>query len=176
MVGRDQTVQEISDQLKTERFVTITGPGGIGKTTVAVAVGYKPLADFAGAVHFFDLGPLNDPLLVPSAVASALGLIVQSNDPVPGLMAFLRDKRMLLILDSCEHVIETAAALAERIFEDAPQVHILATSREPLRVEGERVHWLAHPMTPVSLRRRRSASRRCSFSWSARLPAGAVLS
>ena len=142
MVGRDQIVQEISDQLKTERFVTIAGPGGIGKTTVAVSVGHELLAAFAGAVHFFDLGPLNDPLLVPSAVASTLGLLVQSKDPTPGLIAFLRDKRMLLILDSCEHVIETAAALAERIFEEAPQVHILATSRESLRVEGEHVHRL----------------------------------
>jgi predicted ATPase/DNA-binding winged helix-turn-helix (wHTH) protein len=143
MVGRDQTVREVSDQLKTERFVTVAGPGGIGKTTVAVSVGHDLLAEFAGAVHFFDLGPLNDPLLVPSSVASTLGLLVQSSDPIPGLIALLRDKRMLLILDSCEHVIETAAALAERIFEDAPLVHILATSRESLRVEGEHVHRLS---------------------------------
>jgi len=142
MVGRDQTVQEMSEQLKTERFVTIVGPGGIGKTTVAVSVGYKLLTEFAGAVQFFDLGPLNDPVLVPGAVASTLGLLVQSADPIPGLIAFLRGKRMLLILDSCEHVIETAAVLAERIFEEAPQVHILATSRESLRVEGEHVHRL----------------------------------
>ncbi len=148
MVGRDQTVQEISEQLKTERFVTIAGPGGIGKTTVAVSVGHELLAEFAGAAHFFDLGPLNDPVLVPGAVASTLGLLVQSADPIPGLIAFLRDKRMLLILDSCEHVIETAAALAERIFEGAPQAHILATSRESLRVEGEHVHRLSPLASP----------------------------
>ena len=149
MVGRDQTVQEISEQLKTERFVTIVGPGGIGKTTVAVSVGYKLLTEFAGAVQFFDLGPLNDPLLIPGTVASALGLPVQSADPTPGLIGFLRDKRMLLILDSCEHVIETAAVLAERIFEGAPQVHILATSRESLRVEGEHVHRLPPLASPA---------------------------
>ncbi len=148
MVGRHQTVQEISEQLKTERFVTIAGPGGIGKTTVAVSVGHELLAEFAGAAHFFDLGPLNDPVLVPGAVASTLGLLVQSADPIPGLIAFLRDKRMLLILDSCEHVIETAAALAERIFEGAPQAHILATSRESLRVEGEHVHRLSPLASP----------------------------
>jgi predicted ATPase/DNA-binding winged helix-turn-helix (wHTH) protein len=142
MVGRDQIVREISEQLKTERFVTIAGPGGIGKTTVAVSIGHELLSEFAGAVLFFDLGPLNDPVLVPGAVASTLGLLVQSRDPTPGLIAFLRDKRMLLILDSCEHVIETVAMLAERIFQDAPQVHILATSRESLRVEGEHVHRL----------------------------------
>jgi predicted ATPase/DNA-binding winged helix-turn-helix (wHTH) protein len=142
MVGRDQTVQEISGLLAAERFVTIVGPGGIGKTTVAVSVGHDLLAEFAGAVHFFDLGPINDPLLVPGSVASALGLPVQSSDPTPGLIALLRNKRMLLVLDSCEHVIETAAALAERIFQDAPGVHLLATSRESLRVEGEHVHRL----------------------------------
>ncbi len=143
MVGRDQTVQEISEQLKTERFVTIVGPGGIGKTTVAVSVGYELLTEFAGAIQFLDLGPLNDPLLIPGTVASALGLPVQSADPTRGLIGFLRGKRMLLILDSCEHVIETAAALAEHIFEEAPQLHILATSRESLRVEGEHVHRLS---------------------------------
>jgi predicted ATPase/DNA-binding winged helix-turn-helix (wHTH) protein len=142
MVGRDQTVQEISGLLAAERFVTIVGPGGIGKTTVAVSVGHELLAEFAGAVHFFDLGPINDPLLVPSSVASTLGLPVQSSDPTPSLIALLRNKRMLLVLDSCEHVIETAAALAERIFQDAPGVHVLATSRESLRVEGEHVHRL----------------------------------
>src|SRR3984893_5318931 len=148
MVGRDQTVQEVSERLKTERFVTIVGPGGIGKTTVAVSVGYKLLTEFAGAVQFFDLGPLNDPHLIPGTVASALGLPVQSVDPIPGLIGFLRGKRMLLILDSCEHVIETAAVLAERIFEEAPQVHILATSRESLRVEGEHVHQLSPLESP----------------------------
>jgi predicted ATPase/DNA-binding winged helix-turn-helix (wHTH) protein len=143
MVGRDQTVREISDHLKTERFVTVAGPGGIGKTTVAVSVGHELLSEFDGAVHFFDLGPLNNPALVPGAVASMVGRLVQSNDPIPGLIGFLHDKRMLLILDSCEHVIETAAALAERIFQETPQVHILATSRESLRVEGEHVHRLS---------------------------------
>jgi predicted ATPase len=142
MVGRDETVCLLSEQLAEQRFVTILGPGGIGKTTVAVSVGHAQLAAFDGSVRFFDLGPLNDPRLVPSALASMLGLLVQSDDPTPSLVNFLRDRRMLLILDSCEHVIETVAALAERIFEEAPQVHILATSRELLRVEGEHAHWL----------------------------------
>jgi predicted ATPase/DNA-binding winged helix-turn-helix (wHTH) protein len=145
MVGRDETVRRLSARLATERFVTIVGPGGIGKTTVAVAAAHTLLADFAGAVCFFDLGPLSDPLLVASAVASTLGLQVPSRDPTPGLIAFLRDKRVLLILDSCEHVVETAASLAERIFQEAPQTYILATSREALRVEGEHVH----PLTPL---------------------------
>jgi predicted ATPase len=79
---------------------------------------------------------------VPGALASVLGLALPAEDPVPGLLAGLKDKRMLLVLDNCEHVIETLAALAERLFKEAPQIHILATSRESLRVEGERVHRL----------------------------------
>jgi predicted ATPase/DNA-binding winged helix-turn-helix (wHTH) protein len=143
MVGRDEIVRAISEQLTEQRFVTILGPGGIGKTTVAVSIGHEQLAAFEGAVHFFDLGPLNDARLIPSAIASTFGLLVQSSDPTPSLISFLRDRRMLLILDSCEHVVEAAAALAERIFEEAPQVHILATSRESLRVEGEHVYRLS---------------------------------
>jgi predicted ATPase/DNA-binding winged helix-turn-helix (wHTH) protein len=142
MVGRDETVRLLSEQLAQQRFVSILGPGGIGKTTVAVSVGHAELAAFDGSVRFIDLGPLNDPRLVPSALATMLGLVVQSDDLTPSLINFLRDRRMLLILDSCEHVIETAAALAERIFEEAPQVYILATSRELLQVEGEHAHWL----------------------------------
>ena len=76
MVGRSQTVGEISEQLRAERFVAIVGPGGIGKSTVAVSVGHELLAEFAGAVHFFDLGPINDPLLIPTAVASRFGLLI----------------------------------------------------------------------------------------------------
>jgi predicted ATPase/DNA-binding winged helix-turn-helix (wHTH) protein len=142
MVGRGDAVQDIASRLMAERFVTIAGPGGIGKTTVAVSVGHQLLGEFAGGTRFVDLGPINDPLLVPGAVTLTLGLPVRSSDPTGGLISFLRDRRMLLILDSCEHVIETAAELAERIFAAAPQVHILATSRESLRVEGEHVYRL----------------------------------
>jgi predicted ATPase/DNA-binding winged helix-turn-helix (wHTH) protein len=149
MVGRDETVQNISAQLAAKRFVSIIGPGGIGKTTVAVAIGHELLAKYGEDVHFLDLGSITDPLLVPSAVASALGLLVQSNDPALGLIEFLQDKRVLVILDNCEHVIEIAAALAERIFQEAPQVYVLATSREALRVEGEYVHSLKPLDSPL---------------------------
>ena len=139
MVGRDEAIQEISGRLAMDRFVSIIGPGGIGKTAVAVSVGHGMLSEFDGAVGFFNLGPLDDRRLVPGAVASALGLQVESNDSIPCLINFVRDKRILLIFDNCEHVIDTVATLAERIFQEAPQVHILATSREALRVEGEHV-------------------------------------
>src|SRR5271169_2417202 len=86
---------------------------------------------------------VTDADLAAISLASMLGLSVQSEDPIPGLIAYLRDKKILLILDNCEHIIEAAASLAERVFLAAPQVHILATSRESLRVQGERVHRLA---------------------------------
>jgi predicted ATPase/DNA-binding winged helix-turn-helix (wHTH) protein len=143
MVGRGQAVGELSQQLRAERFVAIVGPGGIGKSTVAVSVGHELLPEFAFAVHFFDLSPIHDPLLIPSIVASRLGLLIQSNDPTAGLIAALRDKRALLIFDSCEHVIEVVATLTELLFKRAKDVHILVTSREPLRVEGEHVYRLA---------------------------------
>lgn len=147
IVGRDQTVHDLSLRLGNERFVSIVGPGGIGKTTVAVSTGHTLLDDFAGEVYFFDLGTLHDPGLVPNVIASTFGL--RSEDPIGALVAFLGDKRILLIIDSCEHVIETSAALAERLFRQAPQLHILATSRESLRVEGEHVYRLL-PLTSPS--------------------------
>lgn len=140
MIGRKNAIDEVSDLLATKRFVTIHGPGGIGKTTVAVAVGHTQLATFAGAVHFLDLGPLTDPRLLPTILTTALGLPVHSNDQIGGLVSFLRERPMLLIFDSCEHLIEATARLAERLFQEAPQLSILATSREALRVEGEYVY------------------------------------
>jgi len=142
MVGRDDDVLKLSARLNATRFVTIVGSGGVGKTTVAVAVGHHLIEAFSGAVLFVDLGMLNDPDLVATAVASMLGLSVQSADAAPSLIAYLRDKRIFLILDTCEHLIDAVAALASSIFNAAPQVHILATSRETLQVEGEHVYRL----------------------------------
>jgi predicted ATPase/DNA-binding winged helix-turn-helix (wHTH) protein len=142
MVGREEAVQRISNELATWRFVTIAGAGGIGKTTVATAVSHKMIGVFDGAVLYVDFGPLSTPALVPNMVASTVGLQGSFSDLVGALPSFLRDKRMLLVLDSCEHLIDAIAPLAERIFREAADVHILVTSREPLRVEGEHVHRL----------------------------------
>jgi predicted ATPase len=97
---------------------------------------------FSGAVLFVDLGMLSDPDLVATATASMLGLSVQSDDATPSLIAYLRDKRILVILDTCEHLIEAVAELASCIFAAAPNVHILATSREALQVDDEHVYRL----------------------------------
>jgi predicted ATPase/DNA-binding winged helix-turn-helix (wHTH) protein len=150
MVGRDATVRTIAADLIAERFVTIIGPGGIGKTTVAVSVAHRMLEEFDGAVCFVDLSTVTNSRLVAPTIASKLGLTVQTEDVLPALMLCLRSLRVLLVLDNCEHVIEASATLAERIFQEAPGVHILATSREALRVEGEHAYWLASLESPPS--------------------------
>jgi len=140
MVGRETTVPLIQDELLRKRFVTIAGPGGIGKTTVAAAVAHSLLPEFEGAVRFVDLAAVSEDAYVAGTIATTLGLA--DSDAASGIVNFLRDKRMLIVLDSCEHIIAPAAELAERIFRDAPKVHILATSREALRVAGEEVQQL----------------------------------
>ena len=161
IVGRDEIIRTVSDQLENRRFVTIVGPGGIGKTTVAIAAAHHLLTSFGGAACFFDLGSLSDPLLVPNVIASALGLSVRSDDPVPGIIKFLQNRRMLLVLDNCEHVIAVTAALAERVHTEAPDVHILATSRESLRVSGEYLFRLPPLETPPAAKS--SAEQALSF-------------
>jgi predicted ATPase len=143
MVGRTDDSAALSARLAAMRFVTIVGAGGVGKTTVALAVGHDLIDGFSGAVHFVDLGAVSDPSLVATTVATLLGLSLQSEDVASALIAYLKDKRILLIFDTCEHVIDAAAELAAGIFATAPHAHILATSREPLNVEGEHVYRLA---------------------------------
>jgi predicted ATPase/DNA-binding winged helix-turn-helix (wHTH) protein len=182
MIDREEDLKVLLVRLHTERFVTVVGSGGVGKTTLAVAVGHQLIDHFAGAVLFVDLSMIGDPDLVPTVVASMLGLSVQSADATPGLVAHLRDKRMLLILDTCEHLIETVATLAAAIYATASQVHVLATSRETLQVEGEHVYRLeplecapddevltaaaamTFPATQLFLDRARASGARLEFS------------
>ena len=142
IIGRSEAVRDISQQLLAKRFVSVVGSGGMGKTTVAVAVAHALLPVFRGDVSFVDLGALIDPREVPSSVASALGLAIPADDVGAGLVAFLRDRRILLVLDSCEHVMTVAAPLTERLVGETAGVHVLTTSRESLRVEGEHVYRL----------------------------------
>jgi len=142
MIDREEDLEKLSFRLNAYRFVTIVGSGGVGKTTVAVAVAYQLIATFGGSVLYVDLSVMSDPRLVATGVASMLGLSVQSEDVTSSLIAYLKDKRLLLVLDTCEHLIEGVASLASLIFGTAPHVHILATSRETLQVDGEHVYRL----------------------------------
>jgi predicted ATPase/DNA-binding winged helix-turn-helix (wHTH) protein len=148
MIGREQIVTALVTQLSHQRLVTVVGPGGIGKTTVGLAVAERMIGAYEHGVWLVDLAPLRDPGLVPSAVATVLGLEIRTEDPLPALVAALRDSRVMLLLDNCEHVIDAAAGLAEALLSGTSGINILATSREPLGVPGERVHRLASLNSP----------------------------
>jgi len=152
MVGRDVDVRLIASQLVGHRLVTIHGPGGIGKTVVALAVADLVLPDFADGIVFLNLSLLEPGRSVPDALAAELGLIVQSEDPTPGIVSYLRDRRAMVVFDCCEHVVASAALMAEAIFRETLFVRVLATSREPLGCEGEHVFPLSSlgspPATP----------------------------
>lgn len=137
VLGRSDAVSELHNHLEARRFVSIVGAGGMGKTTVALAVAEERLAAYADGVWFVDLAPLADPSLVSGALAAVLGISLPANDPLSALQTYLAESRMLIVLDNCEHVVDSAALLAEHIARSAPGVHLLATSREPLYAEGE---------------------------------------
>jgi predicted ATPase/DNA-binding winged helix-turn-helix (wHTH) protein len=143
MLGRAAPFAALSQALEQQRLVSIVGPGGIGKTTLALSIAEALHARTGMEVCFVDLSPLSDARFVAGALAAALGLNIHSDDGAQALIASLRGRCLLLVLDSCEHVIEAAAVLAARIVGGAPGVLVLATSREPLRAGGESVHRLA---------------------------------
>ena len=142
VIGREQTIAALSGQLLQRRFITLVGPGGIGKTTVAVEVARTLASNYPDGALFVDLAPISDAALLPSALATQLGLSIAADNRMPGVLLHLKDRRMLLVLDGCEHIVWAAATLAEQVSAAAPGVHVLATSREPLRAAGERVHRL----------------------------------
>jgi predicted ATPase/DNA-binding winged helix-turn-helix (wHTH) protein len=162
LMGRAETVNALTARMSGQRLLTIVGSGGIGKTSVALAVAEGLIPNYEHGVWFIDLSPLDDPLLVSSTLACALGLDIGSQNPLSDLIAVLQDKQMLLVLDNCEHVIEAAAAFVAEILRSAPGVRILATGREPLRVQGEGVHRLSSLQSPPTSAKL-SASEALSF-------------
>ncbi|HEX5655657.1 MAG TPA: AAA family ATPase, partial [Polyangiales bacterium] len=135
--------------LRTSRLISIVGAGGVGKTTVALAVAERAIGAFVDGVWLVDFAPLREPSLVPHAIASALGLVVHSANVLAALSRFVRDRQLLLVLDNCEHMLPAIAACVERLLPEAPDVHVLTTSRAALRVPGEQVHKLVGLAAPA---------------------------
>ena len=150
-IGRDEAIKAVRGRFHRFRLITVVGPGGIGKTTLCLAVAEQLSSSYEDGVCFLDLAPLANAQLVLSVLAAALRLTDSSADLLPVVITHLRESRMLLIFDSCEQVVDTAAQLVEILLKEAPGIHILATSREALRAEDESVYRLAPlDLPPVS--------------------------
>jgi predicted ATPase/DNA-binding winged helix-turn-helix (wHTH) protein len=138
LIGREADLAEVTDLVTTQRLVTLIGEGGIGKTRLGVEVVRHLLAEFPDGVWVTELAPLSDPELVPATVATALGLELAAGAMSTAHVAnALGTKQLMLVLDNCEHVIAAAAGMAEAILHASSAIRVLATSREPLRIEGE---------------------------------------
>jgi len=139
-IGRERELEEVKHLLLSTRLLTLTGPGGTGKTRLALCLGGDMLAlkQFANGVWLVELAPLADPTLVAQTIASALGVREQPRRTIlDALTDYVRAKNILLILDNCEHLIQSCAQLAESLLRAAPRLKILATSRETLSITGE---------------------------------------
>lgn len=147
VIGRGPVVTALTQELTARRFITIAGPGGIGKTTVAIGVA-QALAASGLSVHFIDLAPLEAGAALGDTLSNALGLPASGTDGIDRIVQTLALRPAVLLFDNCEHVIEDAALLAERLLQRLPDLLLLATSREPLRAEGEWVHRLAALSVP----------------------------
>jgi len=149
-VGREDELAVLGGLLEESRLVTLTGPGGAGKTRLAVEASAALVAELPDGVWFVPLAPVRDALDVPQAVLVAIGLheAIWTADPVAAaalppldrLADALTSRKLVLVLDNCEHLLDAVAALAGRLLSDAPGVRILATSREPLGITGEMLH------------------------------------
>ena len=138
LVGRAEASRSLATFLSNDRLLTIVGPGGIGKTSVALAVADELTNNYEHGVWLVDLARISDLQLLTGALGSVLGLDSSLDTKLSALVELLRGKQTLLVFDNCEHVAEAAASLAESILRGCSGVRILATSREPLRAEGER--------------------------------------
>jgi predicted ATPase/DNA-binding winged helix-turn-helix (wHTH) protein len=142
MIGRQALVDSLVAHLPRQRFITLVGPGGIGKTTVALRVAEQLIGRYRDGIRLLDLSPINDPLMITAHLATLLDLSLHNAEPLTALAMFLRERQMLLVIDNCEHLIDNVALLCESLLRGAPHLHILATSRESLRAEGEFVQRL----------------------------------
>jgi predicted ATPase/DNA-binding winged helix-turn-helix (wHTH) protein len=150
LIGRSAAQQTLQDLVSAYRVVTVTGPGGIGKTALALEVARALLAEFDDGGWLVELASLSDPALVPSAVAGALRLRLGADTISPEAVArAIAEKKLLLVLDNCEHVIDAAATLAGTLIRSCPRATILATSREVFRIGGEYAYRVAPLEVPI---------------------------
>jgi non-specific serine/threonine protein kinase len=141
LIGRAAAVQRLRDLLSAYRLVTLTGAGGIGKSSLALHAARDIASEFAGGGWFVELASLSDPNLVPSAVTNVLGLTLTGAEISAAAIArAISDRNLLVVLDNCEHVVDEAARLAETFLYECPRITVLATSREVLRIPGEYVY------------------------------------
>lgn len=142
-LGRAQEIAAVLPQLGDPqlRLITLTGSGGVGKTRLALRLGQEALSVFEDGVWLVELAALTDPASVERGLASALGVREQAGVPLKQTLSnIVRDKQMLLIMDNCEHLLDSCAMLIGQLLEAAPHLHVLATSRSPLQIEGELVY------------------------------------
>ena len=150
VVGRDEVIAALASEATRHRLLSLVGPGGIGKTTVAVAVADRLRTAF-DAVAFVDLAPIGNATQMSAAAAAAFGLNVRpQEEAIDAIAVEVEDRRVLIVLDNCEHLVDHAAAFAEALLSAAQDVTILATSRERLRAAGEWVHQLSPLEVPPS--------------------------
>ena len=143
IIGREDDLAGLGELLRLNRLVTLVGPGGVGKTRLAVEQGWRVREDFAAGVWLIDVAPLTDQDAVTSAVATALGIsVAKSETAISSIITALGKMRLLLIFDNCEHLIEGVAALVKPILERASGVSILATSQKDLQLAGEKIYRL----------------------------------
>lgn len=137
-IGREKEKAELIDLITKYRLATLVGAGGIGKTRLSLEVAQEVLDAFSDGLWFIELAPLSEPASVPQVIINTLGLIGQTNLPPRTILTdFLQGKKTLLIFDNCEHLIQACAQLAEELLNTCPDLHILATSREGLGINGE---------------------------------------
>jgi predicted ATPase/DNA-binding winged helix-turn-helix (wHTH) protein len=151
LIGRTAAVARLRDLISAYRLVTLTGPGGIGKTSLALKAARGVVGEYADGGWLVELASLSDPDLVATAVAGALRVPAGPTDVTPETIArSVRDKKLLLVLDNCEHLIEAVATLADTLLAHCPHTTIIATSREILRIQGEHVYRVPPLEVPAS--------------------------
>ncbi len=147
-IGREREQEEVKAALKKARLLTLSGIGGMGKTRLSLQVAADVINDYSDGVWFVELAPITDSNLVPQAVASVLGVKEEAGRLVgEALVAYVRDRQLLLVLDNCEHLVSACAELVKQLLQAGPQVKILASSREPFNIAGESIY----TVPPLSL-------------------------